>query len=98
MLVFAVGRPDVDPLEMPARFRTDIAYFMCPPGEHGAPKLPQGEYWVRLEDAEVWLEEGVMPVVSPLDSTKSTEFELSEDQETWLRWMVTHRVQHVRVQ
>ena len=36
---------------MPARFKRDIAYFMTPPGERGAPQLPSGEYWISLEDA-----------------------------------------------
>ena len=84
-------------MEMPARFRTDIAYFMTPSGERGAPKLPEGEYWVHLDDSRRWLAEGVVEVVSPLDSLNATEFELTEEQEIWLRWMVANAVQHVRV-
>jgi hypothetical protein len=98
MLVRAIDKPGVSPLEMPARFRTDIAYFMTPAGVGGAPKLPAGEYWIRLDDARRWLEEGVVEVISPLDSVHSTEFELTEEQENWLRWMVEHEVQHVRVE
>jgi hypothetical protein len=98
MLVRAIGKPDVPPLEMPARFRTDIAYFMTPAGVGGAPKFPAGESWVTLNDARRWLDEGVVEVISPLDSVHSTEFELTEDQENWLRWMVEHEVQHVRVE
>ena len=98
MLVRAVDKPDVPPLEMPARFRTDIAYFMTPAGVGGAPKLPAGEYWISLGDARRWLVEGVVEVISPLDSVHSTEFELTEEQENWLRWMVEHEVQHVRVE
>jgi hypothetical protein len=98
MLVRAIDKPDVPPLEMPARFRTDIAYFMTPAGVGGAPKLPAGEYWITLNDARRWLEEGVVEVISPLDSVHSTEFELTEEQENWLRWMVEHEIQHVRVE
>ena len=38
MRVYAVDHPDLQPLEMPRRFKHDIAYFMTPPGEHGAPR------------------------------------------------------------
>lgn len=98
MLVRAIDKPDVPPLEMPARFRTDIAYFMTPAGVGGAPKLPAGEYWISASDARRWLEEGVVEVISPLDSVHSTEFELTEEQENWLRWMVENQIQHVRVE
>lgn len=97
MLVYAADKPDLKPLEMPPRFRTDIAYFICPPGDRGAPKLPPGEYWVSLDDARAWLADGVVPVVSPLDSEHYTEFELTEEQENWLRWVVENQVQHVRL-
>jgi hypothetical protein len=95
--VQAVDRDDVPPLEMPARFAHDIAYFMTPPGERGAPKLPAGEYWIDLEDARRWLEDGVMLLVSPLDSENRAEVELSEEQEAWLEWLLAHNVQHVRL-
>jgi hypothetical protein len=98
MFIRAVDKPGVSPFEMPARFRTDIAYFMTPAGERGAPKLPAGEYWISLEDARRWLDEGAVEVISPLDSVNATEFELTEEQENWLRWMVENEVQHVRTE
>jgi hypothetical protein len=97
MLVHAVNRSDVAPLVMPDRFRTDIAYFMTPPGEHGVGRMPPREYWIRLDDAKTWLDEGVVAVVSPLDSQNTIEFELSEEQENWLRWMVANGIEHVRL-
>jgi hypothetical protein len=97
MRIHAVGRPELPPCEMPERFRTDIAYFMTPAGEPGVPPLGPGEYWVRLDDARQWLDDGVLSLVSPLDSLNSTEVELSEDQEAWLRWMVSNGIEHVRV-
>ncbi len=97
VLVFAIIRPDVPPFKMPDRFRTDIAYFMTPAGEHGVPKLPPGEYWVRLDDSRRWLDDGVLSVVSPLDGLNRTEIELSDEQEAWLRWMVANEVEHVRL-
>ncbi len=97
MRVYAVGRADLAPLEMPARFKHDIAYFMTPPGERGAPQLPAGEFWVNLDEAKRWLDEGVLTLVSPLDSENQAEAEITEDQEKWLEWMVAHGVEHVRL-
>jgi hypothetical protein len=97
MWVHAVDHPDLAPLEMPARFRHDVAYFMTPPGERGAPRLPAGEYWIDPNDARRWLDEGVLSIVSPLDSENQAEVEISEEQERWLEWLLNHGVQHVRL-
>jgi hypothetical protein len=98
MRVFAVERPELAPLEMPARFKHDIAYFMTPPGDRGVPAMPAGQYWVCLEDARRWLDEGVLSLVSPLDSQNQTEAEISDEQQAWLEWMVANNVQHVRLE
>ena len=97
-LVIAADRPDLPPFQMPDRFRHDVAYFMTPSGEQGAPQLAAGEYWIRLEEARKWLEELVVLVVSPLDSTSKAEIELTEEQESWLEWMIENNIQHIRVQ
>ena len=97
MLVYAVDKPELPPLEMPARFRHDVAYFMTPGGERGAPKLASGEYWIDLEDSRRWLAEGILMLVSPLDSENQAEVEITEEQENWLEWMVANQVQHVRL-
>lgn len=93
--VHAVGRPDVPPLNLSDRFRTEVAYFMSIPGEAGVPVLAQGEYWVRLDSARDWLDEGVVALVSPLDSENRTEVELREEHETWLEWLLKYQVQHI---
>ena len=82
---------------MPDRFRTDIAYFMTPPGEEGVPPLGPGEYWIRASDARQWLEDLVVRVVSPLDAAAKAEVELTEEQEGWLEWMVRNQIEHVRL-
>jgi hypothetical protein len=98
MRVFAADRQDLAPLEMPARFKHDIAYFMTPSGEQGVPPLAEGHYWVRLDDARRWLDEGVLSLVSPLDSQNRAEAEISEEQEAWLEWMVANNIEHVRLE
>jgi hypothetical protein len=96
--IHAVGRPDLPAITMPERFRTDIAYFMSAPGEPDVPPLGAGEYWVRLEDAQKWLDEGILCLISPLDSHHKTEVEISEEQEDWLRWMVQNQIQQIRLE
>jgi hypothetical protein len=98
MRVHAVDQPELTPLEMPHRFKHDIAYFMTPAGEAGVPALGAGEYWVRLDDARRILDDGVLVLVSPLDGENQTEVEISEDQERWLEWMIEHQIQHVRIE
>ena len=97
MFVVAVDRPELAPIEMPPRFKRDVAYFMTPSGERGAPKLQPGEYWIDLAEAQRWLDEGVLMLVSPLDSENQAEVEITEEQENWLEWMVANQVQHVRL-
>jgi hypothetical protein len=97
MKIYSVEKPELPPLEMPERFRTQIVYFMTPSGERGAPALGPGEYWIRREDALRWLDDLVVSIVSPLDAEAQTEIELTEEHEAWLEWMVRHGLQHVRV-
>ena len=96
--VHSIEKPELPPFEMPARFRTDVSYFMTPSGEDGAPQLQPGEFWIRLENAKRWLDEFVVPVVSPLSAEVKSEIELTEDQEAWLEWMVSNSIQHIRLE
>ena len=99
MKIIAVDRPELAPLEMPARFRTEIVYFMTPPGMKCAPAdLATNEYWIDLAEARKWLEELVVYVVSPLDANNQAEIEPTEDHERWLQWLVDNGVQRVRVE
>lgn len=97
VLVYPVDQPQIPPLSMSDRFRHEVAYFMSIPGEGGVPNLPPGEYWIGRENAQVWADEGVISLVSPLDSENRTEVELSEEHETWLQWLLDHQIQHVRL-
>jgi hypothetical protein len=98
MLIYAVDKPELPPFSMPERFRHEITYFMTPPGAQGVPNLSAGEYWVQLGDARNCLADGVVRIVSPLDSDSKAEIELSEEQEAWLEWMVAHEIEHVRIE
>lgn len=96
-LVFAATKSGLPPLRMSDRFRQEITYFMSLPDEPGVPKLPPGEYWIRLDRSRQWLDDGVFTLISPLDSEHPAEIELSEEQETWLEWMLANQVEHVRL-
>lgn len=98
MKVYSIEHPQLAPVEMPARFRTDVAYFMTPAGEEGVPELATGEYWIRSEDAERWLDEGVLAVVSPLAADAKAEIELTDEQERLLEWLIEHKVQRIRLE
>ena len=98
-LVYAVEKPQLSPFEMPARFKHDIAYFVTPAGEQGVPEtIAQGEWWVRREDAQRIYDEGVVRIVSPLDSATTSELEITEEQEAWLQWMIRHEIEHLRLE
>jgi hypothetical protein len=96
--VFAVDRPELAPFRMPDRFRHDVTYFVTSPGEGGAPEdLSEGEWWVRQSDARRIFDEGVIRIVSPLDSASTAELEITEEQEAWLRWMIDNGIERIRL-
>ena len=98
MLLTAIDRPTAPGLQLPDRFRMEIVYFMTPPGERGAPAdLADNEYWIDLEEAQTWLEEGVVYVVSPLDAENQAEIELTEYHEAFLQWLLNHKINRVRI-
>lgn len=96
--IYALDQPNVPPCSMPTRFRHDVTYFATPAGVQDAPQhLGEREFWIRREDARNALDDGVVTIVSPLDSAARTEIELTEDQERWLEWLARHNVQHIRI-
>lgn len=95
--VIPTDKTSIAPLLMPDRFRKEIVYFMSPAEGTDAPKLGKDEYWIRRENSEKWLEDGVFTLVSPLDAESVAEIELSEDQEIWLEWMVEHQICTVKI-
>ena len=99
MKIVSLDRPDTPPLEMPARFRTEVVYFMTPAGSHSAPStLGADEYWIDASEAKVWLDDLVISIMSPLDASSKADIELSEDHERFLEWLLKNQVQHIRLE
>jgi hypothetical protein len=96
-MLVAVDRPGVSPLPISARMRTQLVYFMTPPSAPGVPPLGEAELWIARDEVAVWLADGVLYLVSPLDSANKIEVELSEEQEVMLNWLDKNGIQHVRV-
>jgi hypothetical protein len=96
-MLVAVDRPLVKPLPISPRLRTQLVYFMTPPGSAGVASLGENEFWIARDDVTKWLSEGVFYLVSPLDSANKTEVELSDEQEGLLDWLTKNGVEHVRV-
>jgi hypothetical protein len=95
--VYAVDIPGLPPFEMPTRINHDIIYFATPAGDAGAPQmLERGHWWVRREDALRIYEDGVVRIVSPLDSSTTAELEITEEQEALLKWLNQHHIEHLR--
>jgi len=95
--ILSVDHPEIPPLEISNRMRSQLVYFMTPAESPGVPSLGEGEYWISRKDVTNWLMEGVFLLVSPLDTDNMTEVELSEDQEALLNWLARHQTQHIRV-
>lgn len=95
--LIAIDRPEVPPRTLTPRLRSQLVYFMTPRGSPGLPILDDADYWLAAEDVDKWLDDGVFYLLSPLDTANMTEVELTEEQETLLRWFQENRVQHVRI-
>ena len=92
----SVDHPEVTPLLISARLRSQLVYFMASVAAPGVPALGENEFWFAPDEVAKWLDEGVFYLVSPLDSANMTEVELTEEQEAMLFWLNRHQVQHVR--
>lgn len=95
--VVAVGRSELAPFPMPERFRHEITYFAVDHAPEGE-SLGPGEWWIDRAEAESTLTDGVVRLVSPLDSESRAEIEISEEQEAWLAWIVEQGVTRVRLE
>lgn len=85
------------PFELSARLRSQLVYFGTASGSPEVPELGENEFWFDAADVKKWVDDGVINLVSPLDTANTTEVELSEEQEDFLAWLNTNQVQHVRI-
>lgn len=97
-VLVALTRPEVAPREISLRLRSQLVYFSLPDGAKGVPKLGESEFWFDPGEVAQWLEDGVISLVSPLDTAHMTEVELSEEQESLLLWLSKEQVRHVRAE
>lgn len=92
-----IDQPGVAPLPISPRLRSQLVYFAAPAGGKGVPPLGEKEYWFRPEEVAEFLDDGVISLVSPLDTDNKTDVEISEEQETLLEWLKARGIRHVRV-
>ena len=85
----------VPALTLGDRFRQEIPYFAGDPPAGATPG--PGEWWIDPDRAAELRDDGVLRLVSPLDSDGRAEIELSEEQEEFLDWVVTHGVRRLRL-
>lgn len=93
----SIDQPNVPKLSITSRLRGQLVYFAAGSQVSGAPMLGENEYWFDPDEVRRNLEDGVIEVISPLDTLNKTEVELSEEQESLLEWLAQHGVRHVRV-
>jgi hypothetical protein len=98
MRLVAVGRPEVPVFTLSPRLRSQFIYFASAPDAPGIPALGENEFHFPLNETRTWHDEGVIYLVSPLDTANKTEVELTEEQEDLMAWLVLHEVEHVRVE
>lgn len=96
--LISIDQPAAPALDISPRLRSQLVYFMTPPDAPHVPTLAANEYWIDADSAQQWWEDGVFEVVSPLDSENATMVELSEEQEVLIEWLITHQVQHIRLE
>ncbi|MBM3225549.1 MAG: hypothetical protein FJZ47_17360 [Candidatus Tectomicrobia bacterium] len=94
----SVDNPAAPPLVISPRLRSQLVYFMTPPDAPHVPPLQAQDYWIDATQSQQWFADGVFDLVSPLDGEQRTVIELSEEQEALLEWLLTHQIQHIRVQ
>lgn len=97
VLVQPIDQPGIPSKAITARLRSQLAYFARAAGAQGVPALGENEYFLDADDVARALADGVIELVSPLDTANMTEIELSDEQEDLLQWLHSHKIQHIRV-
>ena len=47
--ILSIDHPEVPPLDISSRLRSQLVYFMTTPDTPGVPALGEGEYWISRE-------------------------------------------------
>jgi len=94
----ALDHPDLPPYSLSDRLRAQLVYFQAGPDASQMPKLKEGEFWFDRNDVTRWLMDGVFYLISPLDTEKAAEVELTDEQDALLTWLANNQVRHVRVE
>jgi len=96
--LIALDHPNLAPFRLSDRLRSQLVYFQAGPDAREMPKLGENEYWFDRDEVTRWVMDGVFYLVSPLDTEKATEVELTEDQDALLTWLEFNHVRHVRLE
>lgn len=97
MKIVSVGRPTPVSKTISPRLRSQLVYFAASPQGQDVPPLGENEYFFRLGETQKVLEDGVIELISPLDTANMTEVEITEEQEEFLEWLAAHELEHVRL-
>lgn len=93
----ALDHPDLPPYPISERLRSQLVYFQAGPDAPGQPaELGENEFWFDRAEVTRWVMDGVFYLVSPLDTEKATEVELTEEQDALMTWLEENQVRHVR--
>ena len=92
-----LDKPGIAPHTISTKLRAQLAYFASIPSEIDHIQLGEAEYFFEAGETAKTLDDGVLMLVSPLDTANMTEVEISEEQEDLLQWLCQNQVQHVRV-
>lgn len=94
----ALDHPSLAPYPLSDRLRAQLVYFQAGPDAPEMPELKEGEFWFDRTDVTRWLMDGVFYLISPLDTEKAAEVELTDEQDALLSWLANHQVRLVRVE
>lgn len=94
----SLDHPDLPPYPLSDRLRAQLIYFQAGPNAPDKPTLKEGEYWFDRAEVTNWLMDGVFYLISPLDTEKAAEVELTDEQDALLTWLSTNHVRHARVE
>ena len=94
----ALDHPGLPPFPLSDRVRAQLVYFQAGSNAPEMPELKEGEYWFDRAEVARWLMDGVFYLISPLDTEKAAEVELTEEQDALLSWLSTNQVRHARVE